>query len=503
MFKQVLIFIVFLFFLLSNNYAQQASDKQIQVGLDKIYNFNWDDGFKIFNSIIQKNPTDPRGYHYKSIIFLWHYLGNLNEVYLDSFTYFSDKAIELSEVKGKQKPSAELSYLLGSVYYNKSIAEARSGNYLQALWTSNQMKSNLEDAVKIKPEFYDAYLGLGLYNFALSQIPSTLEWAANLVGITADKELGLDYVKKTTQKGKLSKVDAQYYLSQLYARVIVDHPAAKEILNNLVRRYPKNLLFNFSLAWVEFELNELNNAEKHLRYVINSNDKLYPFVSSNSNYLLGNVFFARNQFNSSRVYYQNYLKTAINDDYKGFANLRIGLCYELTGNRKEAVKYYDKSSNGNADIEEDLYAERKGNEFEDKKLSANDIRLIKITNLIKQNKLDAAEDSLQKFLEQNKISNDQKAEATFHLCEVNYKQRQYAKALDFVVECINIPVEQERWVHAYAHYFGAWISYQQKKFVDAKLFVLQIDEIGEFDFRNSLENKIYTLQRLLPVESKK
>jgi tetratricopeptide (TPR) repeat protein len=503
MFKRILLSVVLSCCLLLNNYAQQASDNQIQVGLDKIYNFNWDDGFKIFNSIIQKNPADPRGYHYKSIIFLWHYLGNLNEVYLDSFTYYSDKAIELSEVKGRQKPSAELSYLLGSVYYNKSIAEARSGNYLQALWTSNQMKSNLEDAVKIKPEFYDAYLGLGLYNFALSQIPSTLEWAANLVGITADKELGLDYVKKTTQKGKLSKVDAQYYLSQLYARVIVDHTSAKEILNNLVRRYPKNLLFNFSLAWVEFELNELNNAEKHLRYVINSNDKLYPFVSSNSNYLLGNVFFARNQFDSSRVYYQNYLKTAINDDYKGFANLRIGLCYELTGNRKEAVKYYDKSSNGNADIEEDLYAERKGNEFEDKKLSTNDIRLIKITNLIKQNKLDAAEDSLQKFLEQNKISNDQKAEATFHLCEVNYKQRQYAKALDFVVECINIPVEQERWVHAYAHYFGAWISYQQKKFVDAKLFMLQIDEIGEFDFRNSLENKIYTLQRLLPVESKK
>jgi TolA-binding protein len=114
---------------------------------------------------------------------------------------------------------------------------------------------------------------------------------------------------------------------------------------------------------------------------------LYPFVSSNSNYLLGNVFFAKNQFDSSRVYYQNYLKTAINDDYKGFANLRIGLSYELTGNRKEAVKYYDKSSSGNADIEEDLYAERKGNEFEDKKLSVNDIRLIKITNLIKQNKL--------------------------------------------------------------------------------------------------------------------
>ena len=69
-----------------------------------------------------------------------------------------------------------------------------------------------------------------------------MEWAANLVGISADKELGLTYVNQTVKKGKLSKIDAQYYLSQLYSRVIVDHPAAKELLNNLVKRYPKNLL---------------------------------------------------------------------------------------------------------------------------------------------------------------------------------------------------------------------------------------------------------------------
>lgn len=103
-------------------------------------------------------------------------------------------------IKEKEKSSAELSYLIGSIYYNKSIAEARGGNYLQALWTSNQMKSNLEEAVRINPNYYDAFLGLGLYNFALSQIPSTLEWAANLVGITADKELGLTYVKRVLQK---------------------------------------------------------------------------------------------------------------------------------------------------------------------------------------------------------------------------------------------------------------------------------------------------------------
>jgi len=494
--------IVFLL-LISTGFSQQVTDKQIQVGLDKIYNFNWEDGFKAFNTIIKKSPDDPRGYHYKSIIFLWYYLGNLQETNLDSFTYFSDKSLELANQKLTQKTTAELKYLIGSIYYNKSIAEARSGNFLQALWTSNQMKSNFEEAVKLKPDLYDAYLGLGLYNFALSQIPSTLEWAANLVGITADKELGLTYVNKTIKKGKLSKIDAQYYLSQLYSRVIVDHPAAKELLTNLVKRYPKNLLFNFSLAWVEYELNDLSNAEKHLRFVINANDELYPFVVSNSNYLLGNVFFAHNQFDSARVYYNNYLRLAVNDDYKGFSNLQIGLCFEISGNRKEAIKYYEKSSDGNSDIEEDLFAERKGNDFEERKLSTNEIRLIKISNLIKQNKLGVAKDSLESYLEQNKINNDLKAEALLYLSQISYKQRRFQESLDYAVDCINTEIEIERWVHAYAYYVGAWNSYNQKKFVEAKLFLLQIDNLEDYDFRNSLENKIYTLQRLLPEESNK
>ncbi|MBK7629575.1 MAG: DUF3808 domain-containing protein [Ignavibacteriales bacterium] len=501
--KKVLLIVVLFASVTPILFSQQLTDKQIQVGLDKIYNFNWDAGFEAFNSIIKKNPDDPRGYHYKSIIFLWYYLGNLNETNLDSFIYFSDKSLELANQKLTDKTTADLKYLIGSIYYNKSIAEARNGNYLQALWTSNQMKLNFEEAVKIKPDLYDAFLGLGLYNFALSQIPSTLEWAANLVGITADKELGLTYVNKSVQKGKLSKIDAQYYLSQLYSRVIVDHTAAKELLNNLVRRYPKNLLFNFSLAWVEYELNDLTNAEKHLRFVINANDSLYPFVVSNSNYFLGNVFFSRNQFDSAKVYYQNYLKLSINDDYKGITNLQLGLCYEISGNRKDAIKFYETSSDGNSDIEEDLYAERKGNDFEDRKLSTNEIRLIKFSNLIKQNKLAVAKDSLLNFVEENKLTNDLKAQARLCLAQISYKQKKYQESLNFAVDCIKTDVENEIWVHAFAYYMGAWNCYQQKKYTDSKLFLLQINELDEYDFRNSLENKIYTLQRLLPPGSNK
>lgn len=493
-----------LFFLFSVSiFSQKLIDKQLQVGLDKIYNFNWNDGQKAFNSVIEKYPDDPRGYHYKSIIYLWYFLGNFSETYLDSFQILADKSIELAEKQRANKPTAELYYLIGSVYYNKSVAEARSGNYLQALYASNQMKENLDEALRLKPDLYDANLGLGLYNFALSQIPSALEWAANLVGMTADKELGLEYVKKTAEKGKLSKIDAQFYLSQLYSRVIVDHPAAKELLSSLVKRYPKNLLFNFSLAWVKYELNDLAGSEKNLQNIFTSEDTLYPFVVSNSYYLMGNILFYRNMYDSAKTFYQSFLDFAVNDDYKGIVNLKIGLCDELTGRRKDALRFYEKSSFGNNDIEEDFYAKRKGEEFIEKKLSENQIKLIRYANLIKQNKLSAAKDSLLNYLERNKISNEQIAEANLYLSQILYYQKKYKESLTYAVNCLKTEIESEFWILAFASYYAAWNSYYIKSYIDAKLFLLQIEEQDDFDFRNSLMNKIYSLKRILPSNTEK
>ncbi len=501
--KNISILFFILFSFTPFTFSQHQIDRQIQLGLSKIYNFNWSDGLKVFNKLIKEDPKDPRGYYYKSTIYLWYFLGNFNEAYLDTFNQLADKSIDFANHKLKAKPTPEINYIIGSVYYNKSIAEARSGNYLQAIWMSNQMKKYLDAAVKENPDLYDAYLGLGLYNFALSQIPSTLRWATNLIGMSADKEAGLDYVKKATVRGTLSKVDAEFYLSQIYSRVIVDYPAAKDLLSKLFKRYPKNLLFEFSLAWVNYELNDLNSAEKQLRNVVSSKDTLYSFVVSNAEFMLGNVYFAKDNCDSAITYYQRFLEDALNNDYKGISNLNIGLCYEIDGNRKEALKYYEKASTGNSDIDEDLYAERKKDVLLENKLSENQIKLIKYFNLIKQNRLKAAKDSLLNFIEQPKVGNQSLSQAYLYLSQISLYQKRYKESLDFAVNCIKTEIENDKWIHAYAYYFAAWDSYYLKNYLDAKLFLLQIDDLDDYDFSNSLQDKIYTLQRLLPAEKTK
>jgi hypothetical protein len=205
-------------------------------------------------------------------------------------------------------------------------------------------------------------------------------------------------------------------------------------------------------------------------------------------------------YDSAKTYYQSFLDITVNDDYKGIANLKIGLCNELTGHRKEALEFYEKSSSGNSDIEEDFYAKRKGDEFIEKVLSENQIKLIQYANLIKQNKLSAAKDSLLLYLDRTKLSNEQISEANLYLSQIFYYQKKYKESISYAVNSLKTEIESEFWIHSFASYYAAWGCFYTKSYIDAKLFLLQIEEQDDFDFHNSLMNKVYSLKRILPSQ---
>jgi tetratricopeptide (TPR) repeat protein len=218
---------------------------------------------------------------------------------------------------------------------------------------------------------------------------------------------------------------------------------------------------------------------------------------------MGNVLFSRNMYDSAATFYKMFLENAINNDYKGITNLKLGLCYELNGDRNEAIKFYEKASDGNSDIEEDLYAERKMDEYLEIKINHQNIKLIHYSNLIKQSRYGLAKDSLLNFVKHKDLTKEQMAEAYMYLSEISYYQKRHKESLDFAVTALKIEIENEKWIHAYAHYYAAWASFYLKNYIDAQLFLLQIEEMEEFDFSNSMLNKVYSLKRLLPSETKK
>ncbi|WP_337865295.1 hypothetical protein [Ignavibacterium sp.] len=490
-------FVVIFFILLFNNIFSQNPDKQIQSVVNKIYNFNFSKASTELDNFSEKYPNDHRAYYYKSLMNLWFYLGSLDEAYKDSFEVCSDRAREILEKQNNEEKSEAVKKLfwLGMIDYNSSVASARANDFASAIIHLKNMRNRLEEAVSIEPEFYDAYLPLGLSNFAFAEVPAALKWAANLVGFNSDRELGLQYLQLVSDKGNILKTDAQFYLSQIYSRVIIEHQEADKILIKLTKNFPKNLLFNYSAAWIKYELNDLSSSEKIFRNILASDGKNFSYIVSNSHLFLANIFFARELYDSALVQYQSFREKRINNDYLGFSNFRTAICYELLGNRNQAVKFFERSDEGNTDLDEDIYAEKFGKIFISKPISEDFKIVLNSRNLIKQKKFSEAEEILISIITDKKYSNKVKSESYQLLSEISLNKKNYEAALDYASQSFKFNNSNDNTITAFSSYKAALALVNLNKSSEAIKFLDRIEELYDFDFQTSLKNKAYSLRR--------
>jgi tetratricopeptide (TPR) repeat protein len=211
--KFFLLFFLFCNFIFPNNQIKNL----VKTGLTNAYNFQIEKAFDIFDDIIKKYPKEPEGYHYKSTIYLWFYLSNNETQNFNNFMSLSDQAIELANQKIKDEKDIEDSkFILGLNYGFRGMTFGKAERYLEMIWAFKESYANLEDIIKLNPNNYDAYLGLGLFKFTLDQIPAAFQWALDVIGFEGDISTGLNYLKTAAEKGDLVKIEAQFYLSQIY-----------------------------------------------------------------------------------------------------------------------------------------------------------------------------------------------------------------------------------------------------------------------------------------------
>ncbi len=112
------------------------------------------------------------------------------------------------------------------------------------------MKSGRQRAEKLlaaEPDFYDAWLAVGVENYMLSIKPAPVRFLLRLGGGQTDRTVGVEKLRLTAEKG--------HYLAP-FARLMLavdalrqrDTKQAKEILAGLTREFPMNPLYPQELA---------------------------------------------------------------------------------------------------------------------------------------------------------------------------------------------------------------------------------------------------------------
>jgi len=245
------------------------------VGLDagylQMYDLQFTAAHKTFSDYAQIHPNDPLAPASDAAAYLFaefdrlHILQSEFFVHDDNFRHpkklVSDPSIRKSFDADLAKAGSLASNVLGSAPRDSNALFASilvlglradfdgliDKHDLSALSSVKTSRAIAEKLLAIDPSYYDAHLAVGVENYMLSLKPAPVRWFLQLAGAQADRELGIEQLSVTAEKGHLLKPYARLLLA-VDALRRKDTPKAREILTELSHQFPHNRLYVEELA---------------------------------------------------------------------------------------------------------------------------------------------------------------------------------------------------------------------------------------------------------------
>ena len=219
------------------------TDKQI---LHALYNSHCSTADSLIELKLKESPDDPKYLFLKAHYWFYaRFLDNQNysrDSVLTLIEKYSEKAIEAGN---KIEPTVENRFYLGSSYGFLSRVYGMRHEYWNAFWAAKDCRNYLESVLEDDPEFYDAYMGLGVIEYyAGTRVDGFLGAIAWLVGMSGDKNLGLEYFQKVYDNGSLLKPEAEFALTILYRFLERNVERSIPMMNSFLAEYPDNRMIN-------------------------------------------------------------------------------------------------------------------------------------------------------------------------------------------------------------------------------------------------------------------
>jgi predicted negative regulator of RcsB-dependent stress response len=254
-------------------------------------------------------------------------------------------------------------------------------------------------------------------------------------------------------------------------------------------------LFKFALANLQVKTYDLNTATRNYKSIYTSKDTNFIQLKNYSGLALGDILYSKGDYDAARTYYINFLENATDRHFKGITALKIGLSHLIEGDSLSAIMFFDKTNEGNEDVEADEYARRKGESYLNHLPTSDEVKLILIKNKIEAGKFNIAIDSLEKFVEQT-LSDSLRAEAILSLSDAYFHLGKYKRSLEYAVAVFNFD-DCESWVKPFACYYAARASNELNNRVDAEFFIGYASNFKDYFYENKLKDKLSFLSYLL------
>lgn len=352
----------------SQNLRTPAFMADARKGFEQIYNLDYEDAFRTFSDLKSRNPQHPAPPLYLASVIWLRELFDRNEFDLDNFiapTYFTQPSARkmppedrkafldnlaecdrLSTALLKKDPkNYDAQYFLGSMHgVLGAFAITIDRSYSEAFSQGKKAYKYHLELIEQRPDFHDAYMSVGLYEYVVDNLPWYIKWIAVIVGYRGSEERGFQYLTRAAEKGIYGADDARVLQMVLFVREKRYADALKNV-RALRAKYSKNFVLDLNQAQILEKMGQKNQAAAAYKEVIRLAEMKRPNYQriplSTFRVTAARRLLYLEDFASALTQFQTALEDpATPQKEKARAHLGAGQALDRLGRRNEAVRQY-------------------------------------------------------------------------------------------------------------------------------------------------------------------
>lgn len=243
--------------------APPEVEKELAVAVKSLYDLEWDAAEAACAEFGRKHPGHPGAPFYAAVTAYqrWIAEGMVSTAAYAVATARLEETVASAEKLLDAQPALG-HYYLGAARGFQARAYAGKGRFMKAVPAASKAVRHLNKALELDPSLDDAALGLGMYHYFGARMPSGARpFASLLTGEAPDRDKGLAHLRRVAASHGTAREEARSVLAMALSREGPEGwDEAQTLLDELMRRHPKNPLFRLRRAWLAAKRGDYERA---------------------------------------------------------------------------------------------------------------------------------------------------------------------------------------------------------------------------------------------------
>ena len=244
-----------------------AAEVQLDKGIKRLYSLDYVQSRAAFRKLVELEPDNPFGYLFEAGGIWWESSQEFG-LFKDTPTLqgLFEQDVEAAQRKANAYMDSKDPQTRADGYFVSGMAlgtlgqwRLMKGHWMEAYFAGKKAMKHLKKCVKLDPTYYDAQLGLGVFDYQAARLSGIAKLGV-LLGMYGDENRGLAEIQVAIDKARYDNRQAAEFLLSIYLVDLHDYARALPVVEKLRAEFPQSPYYVFLEVLLRYRLGDRDGS---------------------------------------------------------------------------------------------------------------------------------------------------------------------------------------------------------------------------------------------------